>query len=126
MRCRIRKKEVMETPEELVRQHVLNHLIDDLHYPSSLISVEKALLHFNKSAPKRRLDILVFNEQLNPYLLIECKSHPLTALCFNQVQSYNFFVKAPLVALVNEREVRLAKRMQGEWVFFDRFPEYLT
>lgn len=116
------------TPEECVRQHVLNHLIDDLHYPPSLISVEKELKFFYLGAPRRRLDILVFTPAdggFKPFLLVECKSVPLTKRVENQVFSYNTFVKAPFVAIVNQNEVRTASLVNSEWTFVSQFPNLI-
>jgi hypothetical protein len=125
--CRIRKKGVEETAEEGVRQHVLNHLIDDLGYPACLISVEKELKSFHVQAPKRRLDILVFKNiegDLKPFLLIECKAVALTSRVENQVLGYNHFVRAPFVAVVNESEARFGEFIEGRWVFSPGFPLY--
>lgn len=59
------------TPEEHVRQYVLHYLIEGMQYPKSLISVEKQIKvgHLYK-----RFDIVVYNRQHQPWMLIECKA----------------------------------------------------
>ncbi len=128
MICRIRKREVKATQEELVRQHVLNHLIDDLLYPPHLISVEKELKHFSEKAPKRRLDILVFtllDGELKPFLLVECKATPLSDDVERQVAGYNHFVGAPFVSIVNHEKVLSWSLSGTNQVLLNEFPPYI-
>ncbi len=66
----IRKKWVLLTPEEHVRQHVIHHLTTVLNYPSALIAVERKIL-VGKLA--KRFDIVVFDRNHKPWMLIECK-----------------------------------------------------
>ncbi|MFA6260792.1 MAG: type I restriction enzyme HsdR N-terminal domain-containing protein [Bacteroidia bacterium] len=66
----IRKKFVLLTPEEWVRQHTLNYLIHDLHCPSSLIAVERGL---EVNGLRKRFDLMVY-QQGKPFLLVECKA----------------------------------------------------
>ena len=58
-----RKKYVVLTPEEWVRQHVVHFLIEEKQYPISLIALEKELIIHTR---KKRTDILVFNSHGNP------------------------------------------------------------
>ena len=67
----IRKKYVVLTPEEWVRQHFINYLISDLEFPRSLINVEQGL-RYNRLL--KRSDILVYNREGKPVVLVECKS----------------------------------------------------
>lgn len=67
----IRKKWIMLTPEEWVRQHLINYLVTEKEIPKSLISVEKEI---ELNGTKKRYDVVVFNTTLNPVLLIECKA----------------------------------------------------
>lgn len=68
---RIRKKYLILTPEEWVRQHLLAFFIDYLKYPKGLISVESGL-KYNQQA--KRSDILVLNKAGGYFLLCECKA----------------------------------------------------
>ncbi len=96
----IRKKNVVLTPEEWVRQHTLQYLIHDKNYPKNLIAVEKEL-QINQT--KRRFDIVVFNRQMHPQILVECKapSVKIAQNTFDQANQYNWLLKAPFLFLTN-------------------------
>jgi hypothetical protein len=96
----LRKKEVLLTPEEWVRQHVIRFLIDDRHFPPSLISVEAG---FKVNRLSRRYDIVVYNREGNPLVLIECKSPnvPIKQKTFDQVAAYNLTIKAKFLLVSN-------------------------
>ena len=68
----IRKKYVILTPEEWVRQHVIHFLIEEKKYPKSLIAVER-VLKINRL--QKRFDIAVFHPNGNINLIVECKSY---------------------------------------------------
>lgn len=95
-----RKKFVLLTPEEWVRQHFLNYLIVYLHYPRSLIKVESGL-KINKLG--KRSDIIVYDRSTQPYMLIECKSTDvqLSQAVFDQVSSYNQAYQARYLVITN-------------------------
>lgn len=84
----IRKKYVVFTPEEWVRQHVVHYLIEERQYPMSLIAVERGL---SVNGRKKRFDIMAFNKNGQPLLLIECKSPEvqLSQQVFDQIALYN-------------------------------------
>jgi hypothetical protein len=67
----IRKKYIVLTPEEWVRQHLVNYLIEDIGVPKGLISVERAFI-FN--GMQKRFDVCVANNRGELELLIECKA----------------------------------------------------
>ena len=96
----IRKKYVVLTPEEWVRQHFVNYLIQELNYPKSLFRIEVSL-SYNKL--QKRSDILIFNRLGKPWMLIECKSPTikLSQNAFNQVAVYNMTVGAQYIAVTN-------------------------
>jgi len=99
----IRKSWYILKPEEFVRQLVIVYLNTVLHYPFTLISVEKQL---KVNLMKRRFDLVVYNKKAKPYILIECKSageklNENTAL---QIASYNLSLKAKYLWLSNGRE----------------------
>lgn len=66
----IRRKYVVLTPEEWVRQHFVHYLINALSYPKSLISIERGA-NYNKL--QKRTDLCVYNQQAKPHLLVEAK-----------------------------------------------------
>lgn len=67
----VRKKYVALTPEEWVRQHVINFLITEKNVPLHLIGVEKGI---NVLGRQRRVDVVVFGREGLPALLVECKA----------------------------------------------------
>ena len=96
----IRKKFMDVTPEEWVRQHIVHYLINDKQVPASMISLEKQLILNNT---KRRTDIVVFNSNLKPILIIECKAPEIAInqLTVNQALRYNLELNVPFVFLSN-------------------------
>ena len=95
----IRKKYIKLEPEEWVRQHFIHYIISE-GYPKSLLKVERGH-RFNTL--NKRSDILAFNREGNPYLLVECKSPDIaiTQKVFEQVANYNRTIKAPYLAVTN-------------------------
>lgn len=96
----IRKKEVVLTPEEWVRQHFVQYLIREKRYPRSLIKLEGGL-QLNGRA--KRSDIVVFNNQGEKILMVECKapSVKITQKVFDQIARYNFTHQIKLLAVTN-------------------------
>ena len=84
----IRKKYVSLTPEEWVRQHLLNFLVKERKFPQSLLSVEKKVL---VNRLYRRTDIVVYSSSLQPLMIAECKapSVVLSQSAFDQTARYN-------------------------------------
>lgn len=96
----IRRKEMVLTPEELLRQLVLLYLLDHKHYPANRIRVE---IGIEVNSLKKRCDIVVFDADIKPWLLVECKS-PKVALAqstFEQAARYNMNLQAPFLAITN-------------------------
>lgn len=95
----IRKKYLVLQPEEMVRQLLIHFLIGN-GYPKEKIQVEKGL---NINGLYRRFDIVVYDRNFEPYLLIECKSHTvqIDQSTFDQIASYNLEVKAPYLMVSN-------------------------
>jgi hypothetical protein len=95
----IRKKWLVLTPEEWVRQHVLNFLVTEKHFSASSISVEKEL---QLNQQKKRYDIVVY-KNLKPYLIVECKAPyvSLDELVLEQALRYNLILRAPYLMISN-------------------------
>ncbi|MGN6181484.1 MAG: type I restriction enzyme HsdR N-terminal domain-containing protein [Mucilaginibacter sp.] len=96
----IRKKQVVITPEEWVRQHFVQYLINHKNYPKTLIKLEGGLrLH----GMARRSDIVVFNTDGGKILMVECKapSVSITQKVFDQIARYNMTHKIALLAVTN-------------------------
>ena len=96
----IRKKFVFLTPEEWVRQHFLNLLINHRNYPKALIKVEGGLVY---NQLKKRSDILVFDRNGKPWMIIECKAFNIAIdeTTLRQVSVYNQTHKSEYVVVTN-------------------------
>jgi hypothetical protein len=96
----IRKKFVVLTPEEWVRQHFINYLIAELAYPKALINVEQGLKY---NSLLKRSDIVVFARDGSPLVLIECKAakHRLNQKVVEQAVMYNRTIGARYIIVTN-------------------------
>ncbi|PWB25449.1 type I restriction enzyme HsdR N-terminal domain-containing protein [Flavobacterium sp. HTF] len=96
----IRKKFIILTPEEWVRQHVVHYLMKEKKYPKSLINVEKVLT-INKL--RKRYDIVVFNPDGSIHILVECKAPEvkISQATFDQIARYNMTMKARFLNVTN-------------------------
>ncbi len=96
----IRRKEIVLGPEEVLRQLVLLYLLEIKKYPSNRIRVEVGV-EFN--GLRKRCDLVVYDADLKPWLLLELKSPkvPLTYQTFEQVARYNMQMQAPFLAITN-------------------------
>ena len=96
----VRRRRVALTPEEWVRQHVINYLLHDLGCPASLMGVEAGLV-LNGMA--KRADIVVYDRSASPVLLVECKAPgvPLAQATFEQVALYNLVPKVRYLLVTN-------------------------
>ena len=88
------------TPEEWVRQQLLHHMVEQLAYPSSLIGVEVAI---KVGEVKKRCDAVVYNQDLQPLMLIECKAETvsITQKTLDQALVYNRKLNVPYLILYN-------------------------
>jgi hypothetical protein len=102
--CLVRKKWILLTPEEKVRQFTLQHLINEYHFPQKYISVEKTITVNELS---KRYDIVVFNQQLQPKILIECKEEnvELSEKTLRQIATYNLKLNVPFLIITNGNKI---------------------
>jgi len=96
----LRKKNLVLTPEEWVRQHWIQHLIREKKYPRSLIRIEGGLL---LNEMRRRSDLVVYDTRGNKILLAEFKSPnvKITQAAFEQIARYNSIHRIPLLLVSN-------------------------
>lgn len=96
----IRKKFIILTPEEWVRQHVIQFLLIEKKYPKSLINVEKVL---KINDLRKRYDVVVFNPDGSIFILIECKAPKIKTAqaTFDQIARYNMTLKAEFLMVTN-------------------------
>jgi type I site-specific restriction endonuclease len=96
----IRRKYVALIPEEWVRQHFINYLVNDRKFPKGLLAVEHPLT-INKV--NHRADIVAFNSNGKPIVVVECKAPdvPVKQNVIQQIARYNILLKAPILILTN-------------------------
>jgi hypothetical protein len=96
----IRKQWVALTPEEWVRQNFLQYLINKKKYAPSLIAVEKEI---KLGEIKKRFDIVVYNTNAKPFMLVECKEMnvELSQKVLEQALRYNIAMQVPYVVITN-------------------------
>lgn len=106
--CSIRKKWLVVTPEELVRQLLLIHLVTVLKYKKNLISVEKEIV---VHGIKKRFDLLIYDTDYTAKMLVECKAPNvhLKQDAFDQVSFYNQEIKADYLVITNGQEFACAQ-----------------
>ncbi|MDG1037498.1 MAG: type I restriction enzyme HsdR N-terminal domain-containing protein [Polaribacter sp.] len=123
---KLRKKYVVLTPEEWVRQHYVCFLIEEKEYPISLIALEKQLIINNR---RKRTDILVFNNKGNHEIIVECKapSIKITQDTFDQIARYNLKLKANYLIVTNGLEHFYCKMdfEKETYIFLKDIPRHL-
>jgi len=96
----IRKKLLVLTPEEFVRQLLIQYLIKEKSFNEHRIGIEKKVV-FNKM-PKR-CDVLIYDKNMDPFMLVECKSAEVKVnqSTFEQIARYNYPLKVPYLLVTN-------------------------
>lgn len=121
----IRKKYIVLTPEEWVRQHFINYLVTDKKYPKALIRVEGGLSY---NQLQKRSDIVIFDRDGNPWMIVECKAPnlSLSAITLQQVSAYNASLKAKFVSVTNGLVHYCASTdwVEGKTELLKDFPDY--
>jgi hypothetical protein len=104
VRCIIRKKLLLLSPEEWVRQHVLHFLMQQKHYPLSRLSVEKSIRY---NGLIKRWDIVAYDVDFKPKVLVECKqaSIKMSVDTLLQAASYQKIIQSENILLTNGKEV---------------------
>ncbi|MEM6722990.1 MAG: type I restriction enzyme HsdR N-terminal domain-containing protein [Bacteroidota bacterium] len=96
----IRKKHLVLQPEELVRQLLIQYLIQELGISSNRIAVEFGI---EVNQLKKRCDLLIFDQTTQPFLLVECKSPKvkINQSTFEQIARYNLSLQVPYLLVTN-------------------------
>ena len=103
----VRKKWIILTPEEHVRQYIVQYMLQILHYPVALISIEKAI---QVGKMNKRFDIVVYNREHKPWLLAECKAPevPVTEQTLHQLLNYQQTIQCRYWLLTNGHQTLCA------------------
>lgn len=108
----IRRTWILLTEEEWVRQNFVAYLIKTLGYPETLIALEKEI---SLNGLKKRFDILVYNREHQPWLLVECKA-PTVVLTENVLQQalrYNLSVPVGFIVITNGTNTTAWEKKDG-------------
>ncbi|HEX2534138.1 MAG TPA: type I restriction enzyme HsdR N-terminal domain-containing protein [Chitinophagaceae bacterium] len=99
----LRKRWVVLTEEEWVRQNFIRYLVQEQGCPTAFIALEKSIRLFDRN---KRFDILVYDAAHRPWMLVECKEPavPLDDSVLQQVLNYGISVPVPYLAIVNGRQ----------------------
>lgn len=121
--CEWRHRWVRLTPEEWVRQQLLHRLVEQLNYPASLIAVETAI---RVGEAAKRCDAVVYDRQMNPLVLIECKAETvaLTQKTLDQAITYNRKLKVPYLLLHNGPQTIFVQQKGEELNYITAIPSF--
>lgn len=106
-----------DTPEERVRQSLIQKMIGELGFPKGLISVERAV-------GSRRYDVVCYSKSGKPLLLVECKAGALTEMAVQQALGYNATLMAPFICLAGPNQIKTLWLEQGKIASVDFLPMY--
>jgi hypothetical protein len=111
------------TPEEWVRQNFLQYLLQVKKYPASLIAVEKEI---RLGELRKRFDILVYDKNHQPWLIVECKSLDvqLSEEVLEQALRYNIAVPVPYIIITNGHYCAGFVKQDGKLQQMDTLPQY--
>lgn len=121
----LRKKHVALTPEEEVRQHFITWLHTGRNYPLSLMASEYTIRIGHKNL---RCDLVVFNRDLQPQIIVECKA-PYVTLdneVLQQAAAYNSILKVPHLIITNGVQTFICSfnTCSGRYEFATDLPYY--
>ena len=96
----VRKKYLVLTAEEWVRQHFIHYLNQEKNYPLGLMGVEQMVKY---NGMQTRADIVLYATDGKPNMIVECKAPDvkITQDAFNQIAKYNFKLKVKYLVLTN-------------------------
>lgn len=123
VRCLVRKKNIVLTPEEWVRQHFIAYFLNDLAYPKGLLTIEKKIQY---GAMEKRWDLATFMPNRECFLLLECKAPtiPITKAVFEQSLTYFKGLQSRFLVLSNGIEHVIYKKDEEGLKIINEFPDY--
>lgn len=118
-----RKKWVRLTPEEWVRQNFLQYLVKVRSYPATMIAVEKEI---SVGELKKRFDIVVYNKDHKPWLLVECKEMnvSLNESVLQQALGYNVQLQVKYFIVTNGTYCAAFCNDDGQLLMIDSLPDF--
>lgn len=119
--CAWRRRFVRLTPEEWVRQQVLESLETQCGYPHSLIAVEVPI---EVAGLQKRCDAIVYSAAMQPLMLLEFKADtvPLTQQVLDQAAVYNRQLHVPYLVLSNGAQTVIARVLPNQYEYLNQIP----
>ena len=121
----IRKKHIVLTPEEWVRQNFIQFLIEEKNYPVSLMAVEMGIDLLNT---KKRCDIVIYNTKGLPHMIVDCKapSIKISQDTFDQIARYNIKLNTDLLVVTNglHHYICMMDHQNQRYHFLKEIPNY--
>ena len=119
----IRKKWLILTPEEWVRQNFIQYLLIIKKYPASLIAVEKEI---KLGQLRKRCDIVVYNRESQPWMIIECKEMnvSLSQKTMEQILRYHITLPAKYLVITNGSYCFGFEKIEEQFIEINIFPEF--
>lgn len=116
-----RKKWVLLTPEEWVRQNFIQYLVRVLQYPANLIALEKEI---RLGELRKRFDILVYGKNHQPWMMVECKAMEVALhdSVIQQLLRYHISVPVPYLVITNGNQCYAWKKTEKGFMEMDKFP----
>ena len=119
----VRKRWLVLTPEEWVRQHAVKYLQNQKGYPAGRMAIERGL---KVNGMQRRTDIVIYNRHGQPHLIVECKAPTvsITQNVFDQIARYNITLRVPYLLVTNGMEHYCCRIIheEGRWEFLEDIP----
>ena len=121
----LRKSWLKLTPEEWVRQNFIRFLIHVKNYPSTLVALEKRI---QVGEMMKRFDILIYNTNHQPWMMVECKSMDvaLKEEVLNQVLRYNIALPVRFLVITNGTSCMVFEKTDKQLAPLNDFPEFIT
>ncbi len=120
----IRKRWLVLTPEEWVRQNFLQYIVLVKEYPASLIAIEKEIY---LGELKKRCDIVVYNRQMLPWMIIECKemNEQLNVKVLDQILRYHITLQADYLVVTNGIYCFGFEKKDAQFFEINQMPDFI-
>jgi hypothetical protein len=119
----VRKKWVVLSPEEWVRQNILQYLLVIKKYPRALMAVEKEI---KLGELKKRCDVVIYNRQSEPWMIIECKEMNvmLSHKTILQILRYHITLQSKFLVITNGSFSHGFEKKEGKFIEINTFPDF--
>lgn len=118
-----RKRWVVLTPEEWVRQNILQYISEIKKYPAKLMAVEKEI---KLGDLKKRCDVVIYDKHALPWMIIECKemNEELSVKTIEQILRYHITLPAKFLVITNGSYTVGYQKREDQFFEIDQFPEF--